>query len=117
MVDFVEFINQANSVSLGNRIRVASTFRDRFVGLLCQDKLAEGEGLLIERCNQVHMFFMRFEIGVLFLDRSLTVVGIHCLLKPWSVSKFVKEAYYCLELPPGVIETAEVRLEDRLIKR
>jgi len=73
-----------------NRIRicgveaeVARTFPERAVGLIGRRSLAPGTGLLIERCNAIHTFFMRFPIDATFLDREGRVVKVVRNIRPW----------------------------------
>lgn len=86
-------------------IRVADTFFLRFRGLMGKKMMQTGEGLLIRPCRQVHMFFMRFPIDVVFLDRYYFVVGLQKNLQPWSISAYMRSASQALELPVGSIQT------------
>ena len=52
------------------RCELAESMAARTVGLLGRKGLAPGEGMLISRTGSVHMFFMRFAIDVVFLDRA-----------------------------------------------
>jgi hypothetical protein len=49
----------------------------------------------------MHMFFMRFPIDIVFLDRSNRVLRINRGLKPWRVSSMVFGARRALELAAG----------------
>ena len=57
------------------RCVVADTAATRMKGLLGRAGLDEGEGLLIKPAGSIHMFFMRFPIDAVFLDRELRVVN------------------------------------------
>ncbi len=61
----------------------AHTFFERARGLLGRDGLPPDCGMLIERCNAIHTFFMRFAIDAVFLDRNGAVVKIVRNIKPW----------------------------------
>jgi len=67
----------------GVRAEVARTFRERTVGLIGRAGLAPGRGLLIERCNAIHTFFMRFTIDATFLDAEGRVVKVVRNIRPW----------------------------------
>ena len=69
-------------------------------GLLGRSSLPVGEGLLIKPCGSVHMFFMRFAIDVVFLDRELSVVGVVPELRPWRMAGR-RGAKVTLELAAG----------------
>jgi uncharacterized protein len=72
----------------------------RMRGLLGRDGLEPGTGMLIDAAPSVHMFFMRFPIDVVFLDRDRKVVGIRRDLRPWRVAG-ARRAVAALELPVG----------------
>jgi len=72
----------------------------RMVGLLNHSSLPTDESLLIEPCKQVHTFFMRFAIDVVFLSSSNQVLKISSM-KPWRLSPLVWNAKRVLELPVG----------------
>ncbi|HEV3233554.1 MAG TPA: DUF192 domain-containing protein [Candidatus Dormibacteraeota bacterium] len=75
----------------------------RFVGLMGRASLPAGEGLWIEPCNSIHMFFMRFAIDAVFLDRDNRVKRVVRDLKPWRVSPIVFGARTVVELPAGSV--------------
>ena len=56
-----------------DRCVVADTPVTRMRGLLGRSELEPGEGMLIRPTNSVHMFFMRFAIDVVFVDREMAV--------------------------------------------
>lgn len=91
-------------------VKVADTFYLRFKGLLGKKTMPSGEGLLIRPCKQVHMFFMRFPIDVVFLDKHCLIVGLKENLRPWSISPYVKEATQVLELEVGAIQAYDLSI-------
>ena len=70
---------------LGVRARVARTFAERAKGLIGTRDLASGEGMLIERCNAIHTFFMSFPIDATFLDSGNRVVRTVRNIRPWTL--------------------------------
>ena len=66
-------------------------------------ELPAGRGLWIEPCNSIHMFFMRFAIDVLFLDREGRVKKVMLRLRPWRISPIVFGARTVVELPAGLL--------------
>ena len=72
-------------------------------GLLGRTSLEPGGGMLIKPAPSVHMFFMRFALDVVFLDREDTIVGIAHTLKPWRMAG-ARRAHAALELPAGTAE-------------
>ncbi len=71
------------SVVLGVRAMVARTFAERARGLIARPRPAEGEGMLITRCNAIHTFFMNYPIDATFLDRRGNVVKVVRGIRPW----------------------------------
>ena len=65
------------------RAKVARTFAERARGLIGTKSLPEGEGLLIEKCNAIHTFFMSFPIDATFLDGQDRVVKTVRNIRPW----------------------------------
>ncbi len=84
-------------------VEMARTTWARFVGLMGRQALDAGAGLWIEPCNSIHMFFMRFAIDVLFLDRQRRVKKVMLNLKPWRISPIVFGARTVVELPAGTL--------------
>ena len=96
------------------RCLVADTPRLRMRGLLGRAALPEGEGLLIRPTNAIHMWFMRFAIDAVFLDKNGDVLRVAERLQPWRMAA-CRGAKSVLELTAGSCEAAGVRPGDRLV--
>ena len=70
---------------LGFKAKVAHTFWERTRGLIGTKSLAPDEGLLIEKCNAIHMCFMSFPIDAYFLDKDDKVVKVVRNIPPWKL--------------------------------
>ena len=70
---------------LGFRANVARTFWERTRGLIGTKSLAPDEGLLIEKCNAIHMCFMSFPNDAYFLDKDDRVVKVVRNIPPWKL--------------------------------
>jgi uncharacterized membrane protein (UPF0127 family) len=90
----------ADGAVLCERCEIPKSAFGRMRGLLGRDGLEPGSGMLIDRAPSVHMFFMRFPIDVVFLDRDRRVVGVRHGLRPWRVAG-ARHAVAALELPAG----------------
>ena len=93
---------------------MADTAVSRLVGLLNRPSLAAGEGLVITQCRSIHMFFMRFSIDVIFVDRKDRVVGLVKNIAPFRLSPYFWNASYVIELPPGTIAASQTALGDEV---
>ena len=71
-----------------------------------------GTGLWIDPCPSIHMFFMRYAIDVLFLDRELRVTRAIESLAPWRVAFGALGSRSVLELPLGTIAACGTRVGD-----
>ncbi len=61
------------------------------------------------------MFFMRYPIDVVFIDRGQRVTKLVTGLKPWRVVWWARGARDCLELPAGALNGTETRPGDQLV--
>jgi uncharacterized membrane protein (UPF0127 family) len=96
--------------------KLADTFWKRFKGLMLKKGLREKEGLLIEKCNSIHMFFMLFEIDAIFLDENDTIVKLVENLKPWKGLVLpVKNGGKVLEVKAGFIKQNSLKEGGKLI--
>ncbi|MBI5623952.1 MAG: DUF192 domain-containing protein [Elusimicrobia bacterium] len=112
----MEAFDAARGRTVASRVVKAEALLDRMRGLLGKDSLPEGEGLWIIPCPQIHTFFMRFPIDVLFLDRGLKVVLVKERLGPWRLAPWLPwtcDAHSVLELAAGALR-GSVEVGDRL---
>lgn len=106
--------NLTRGTTVGDRIRVARSTKDRTVGLLRTPALNPGEGLWIERSPSIHMFFMRYAIDAVFVAADGRVTKIVERLKPWRVVWWARGARDCLELPVGAVAASRTQVGDHL---
>ena len=110
----VRLMLERTGAVLCDRLERADMWRARLLGLLGRDALAPGDGLLLDPCNSVHTFFMRFTIDVAFLDDSGVVVALNHRLVPWRATRVHLRARTTLELPAGALVAGGVLVGDRL---
>jgi len=104
-------VNRTRSTVLGEAIERADTSRTRNEGLLKKSGLAKGEGLWIVPTSAIHMFFMKFAIDVVYLNRQKQVVKTVSRLRPWRMSMSWR-GHSVLELPAGTIEETGTQAGD-----
>jgi len=106
------------TTSAGKTVVAAVTMADspwqRFVGLMGKRELAADAGLCLRPCSSIHMFFMRIAVDAVFIDKDGVVVRMYPSLRPWRVTRVVRKAKACIELPAGTLATAGVQVGDRL---
>jgi uncharacterized membrane protein (UPF0127 family) len=106
-------VRTAHGAIVCERCEIPESAFGRARGLLGRDGLEPGTGMLIDRAGSVHMFFMRFPIDVVFVDRDRKVVGIRHGLRPWRVAG-ARRAVAALELPAGAAAEAGIEEGDVL---
>lgn len=96
------------------RVKWCTSFWCHFRGLQLVRKLPDDEGILFVTRSEgraqttIHMFFMLFSIGVVWLDASGKVVDKQ-LAKPWRPAYAPKApAQYFIEANPVLLKRVEV---------
>ena len=105
--------NVTRGTVIGNSIASAETSAERRTGLLKHTHLEPGAGLWIVPCESIHMFFMKFALDVIYLDRKNRVRKVVANLKPWRISACLS-AHSVIELPVGTIEHSRSQPGDEL---
>lgn len=103
-----------NNNSIGNNIKIADNFFTRFKGLMFKKELNINEGLIINPCNSIHMFFMNFPLDILFVNENNEVVEILENIKPWRVSKLYFNAEYVVELPINTVKSKNIQKNQKI---
>ena len=105
--------NKTRNSVLATRLSLADTPQTRDKGLLGRNGLAPGEGLWIIPCQAIHMFFMRFSIDLVYIDRRKRVRKVRSTVAPWRISVCLT-AHSVLELPVGIVRETGTRRGDLL---
>jgi uncharacterized membrane protein (UPF0127 family) len=112
----VQIQNVTRGRTVAERAEVARDFVARGRGLLGRNGLPVGAGLVIIPEWSIHMFFMRFPIDVLFIDREHRVLAVREALPPWAPFAGVApwRGHYVIELPVGAIRSSQTAPGDVL---
>ncbi len=110
---YVQLVRQ-DGTTLPLRVRRCATYLCRLRGLMFRRRLASDEGLLFVEARAsrvataIHMFFVFFPIGVVWLASDGTVVDKALALpfRPYYAPR--APAQYYLEGPPALLEWAQV---------
>ncbi len=99
-------VNETRGTALCEGLETARGLLEQGRGLLGRDRLEPGAGMLFQSgalapFMWMHMFFMRFPIDIVFLDRHGRVIRINRNLKPWRLSSLVFGARRALEVEAG----------------
>jgi len=106
--------NDTRQTPLADRLRTARSLWRRTRGLLGTRELPSGDGLLIEPCNAIHSFWMRYAFDALFLKKNGEVAHVVSRMEPNRFSRPVFSAHAVLELPAGTIEASQTQPGDRI---
>jgi uncharacterized protein len=109
--------NTEAPIVVATQVAVANNPWSRLKGLMGQPALGEDTGLLLQPCNSIHSFFMRFAFDAVFLDKTNTIVGLVQAMPPWRVSKLYPKAKATLELPAGSIERLKLEVGQTLVQQ
>ena len=107
-------LNLTRQTTLASYVQVADNPLKRMKGLIGKLGLAQGYALLIPGCNSIHMFFMKFPIDVVFVDKANKVAGLSKNIKPFELSPVFWKSSCAIELPAGTIEATQTQLNDEL---
>lgn len=107
-------LNKTKHCIIASQGQLADTFFSRLKGLLGRSGLSDQEALVITHCNSIHMFFMKFPIDVIFVDKNNYVVGLVEGIKPFQLSKIYFKSNYAVELMQGKIRKINVEIGDSI---
>lgn len=106
-------VTRATTISVS--AEEARTFWARGRGLMWRRSFPDGSALVIDPCSSIHMFFMRFPIDVLYLNRDDRVVRVQPGIKPWRTDPlWTRGAKYVIELPVGTLERTQTGVGDQI---
>lgn len=110
----LKILNSTQDTVIADNGRMADSFETRLIGLLNKSQIIPGEALVISPCQQIHMFFMRFSIDVIFINSSNVVVGLVEDIKPFAMSSIFRHSHRAIEVPPGTISQSRTCMGDAI---
>ncbi len=96
------------------KIKSATTFCDRFFGLMGKKSMSKNYGLLLAPCKSIHMLFMRFSIDAIYIDKNFVIKKIVPNLKTWFGISFCMNAWGVVEVIAGEAERLNLKVGDTL---
>lgn len=92
-------VKNQNGEEICKKCILAETFFDRAKGLMFGDTLPLGsDGMIINPCNSIHTFFMKFNLHIIFLNSENKVVKVIKNLPPWRITRIYFSAKKVLEI-------------------
>lgn len=93
--------------------RIARSFWARLKGLLGTDSIDYEACLLFYRCSSVHNFFMKYTIGVIYLDKDDVVIDYE-VLKPWKIGKIIRRTNKIIECNVDKLQDLGLKIGDQV---
>jgi hypothetical protein len=114
----VQIRSLKNQAVIADKCLMADSFLGRFKGLMGKSRFETGEGLWLRPCNNIHMWFMRFAIDVLFVKKSgesWRVCSARENARPWRLLPlWDSQATDTIELPAGTVRRCGIEAGDEL---
>lgn len=92
---------------------VGTSFYWRLRGLMFRASFGPFDGLWLAPTAEIHMFWVRFPIDLVWLDDERVVVRTTHAIKPWRVER-CPGARSIIELPVGALDASGTVPGDRL---
>lgn len=93
--------------------RLTTSFFDRLKGLLGTTSLDADSPLIIDKCGSVHSFFMKYSIGVLYLNADRQVIGKE-LLRPNRLGRFYWRTRLVIECSSQSLDSLDIPIGTRI---
>ncbi|MDD5748350.1 MAG: DUF192 domain-containing protein [Actinomycetota bacterium] len=106
--------NISNGEIIARKTRIATKTKERMRGLIGRESLAGGEAMLFPGCSQIHTFFMRFPIDVIFVGKDGLILKSYRELAPWRVTTISTQSAFALEMPPGTLQSSRTNEGDSI---
>lgn len=110
----MRLINQTKNVILAEDVFIANTFFARVKGLLGRKVFLPNQAIILDPCNSVHTFFMRFPIDILFIGKDYKVIKTLPNLNPNRISHMYWHSSKVIELPAGRLSLTNTQAKDQL---
>jgi uncharacterized membrane protein (UPF0127 family) len=107
-----------NQKVIADKCVMAVSFFGRAKGLIGKTEFPQGEAMFFPHCNDIHMWFMRIPIDVVFVvkaERGFKVTRTFERAQPWRLLPIRDgRATETVELPVGTVERCDIRVGDEL---
>lgn len=92
--------------------RVASGEFERMKGLMGKKNI--DFGLLFNHCNNIHTFFMKEPIDVIYIDKNGIIVALDNPIVPWRLGRLIFKGKHLVELPEGTINKFDIKIGQKV---
>lgn len=106
----MKLINEISKKIISENLIRADNYYKRLKGLMFTDYLPENSAMHIIPCNEIHTFFMKYSIDVLYLDKNNKIISMDEELIPGKIGRLIKGSNSVIELPPGKIKKEGIEI-------
>jgi len=110
----MRLINKTKNTVLAEDVFIANTPFKRIKGLLGEKAFLPNQAIILDPCNSVHTFFMRFAIDILFVDKDYKVIKTLPQLDPNRITRIYWYSSKVIELPAGKLNLTNTQAKDQL---
>lgn len=111
---FLLLKNETTGTIISQNLKIADNYFSRLKGLMFTKELPDQDALQIIPCGQIHTFFMKYSLDVLYLDTDKNILSVDEELKPGKVGRHVKKAASVVELPAGKIKEKNIKAGEKI---
>ena len=94
---------RCNNIEVANQVKVAKGSVERMIGLMFKKEMNGFDGLLIDPCNSIHTFFMKYHLDLIFIGKGNRIVKIIRNIAPWRMTWMYYKSHKVLELKGGTL--------------
>ena len=95
-------------------VELAVRLRERLVGLLGRTSLGRDRAMYLSPCDCIHTFFMKFDLDLIFLSRSLHVVSVAQCVRPSRIVWGGRGALSVVEMETGWFDLGALHPGDEI---
>lgn len=96
----MKILNVTKGTVCVQKLYKACHFSDRLRGMIGRD-FSDFDGMLFDRCNAIHTFFMKIPLDILFVSGEGRVLKRVVNFPVWKPFLYCKNSFYVIELPSG----------------
>lgn len=97
-----------------HQLEETTTFFERAKGLLGRKDIRENQGMWIKPGNNIHTFFMKFNIDCLFVNKNMVIEKVYSNMAPYKIAGPVWKSNSVIELKAGMAEKWKLKTGDQL---
>lgn len=110
MINYL-IVNKTKNVTITDKAKFARTFFSRMIGYMFRLSIDKDDALIFYHAPSIHMFFMRFPLDIIFLDKYNRVIRIFENIQPWSLANCLFSSA-TIEFPVGTVKRIPIEPGD-----